>query len=176
MTLRIERVTTPGLTPAVFADIIELCDQAFAESTGPYFAAIGAGEHLLAWRDQILVSHLMWVTRWLQPAGFRPLRTAYLEMVATARDFQHQGLATRLVEQIPSLAADFEVAALSPATESVYQRLGWKYWRGPLSARRGGDLTRSPDDRVMLLPLSQTPSDLDWDSGLSIEWRAGEVW
>jgi hypothetical protein len=33
----------------------------------------------------------------------------------------------------------------------------------------------TPDERVMILSLPQTPS-LDLDLPLSVEWREGEVW
>ncbi len=176
MTLRIDRLPTGMLTSAVWSALIPLCDAAFHEDTGPYFAAIGPGEHLLTWSGSTLVSHLMWVPRWLQPAGHPPMRTAYVEMVATAGPHRGRGHATRLLEMFPPLVVDFELAALSPATEGLYQRLGWRYWRGPLSTRRDDRITPDPEERVMLLPLPRTPSDLDWDSGLSVEWRAGEVW
>jgi hypothetical protein len=57
----------------------------------------------------------------------------------------------------------------------LYARLGWRFWRGPLSARKDGILTLTPGERVMILPLSLTP-ELDLELPLSIEWRDGEVW
>src|SRR5262245_27247487 len=98
MTLQIERSSTTSLAPATFAAIIELCDAAFAEETGPYFGAIGPGEHLLGWAGSELVSHLMWVPRWLQPQGLPPLRTAYVEMVATVAAGRNRGYATALLQ------------------------------------------------------------------------------
>jgi hypothetical protein len=61
--LRIERLSTDALSPAVARAVRELCDAAYAEPMASYFQAIGSGEHLLGWYDDTLVSHLMWVPR-----------------------------------------------------------------------------------------------------------------
>ena len=171
----IERNTTAELSPATFADVLRLCDAAYAAPIAPYLASIGAGEHLLGRVGGVLVSHLMWVTRWLQPGGSRPLRTAYVELVATAPTEQRRGYATRLLRALPPLIEDYDLAALSPATDRPYVWLGWRYWRGPLATRKGGHLLPDPDERVMIRPLPQTPA-LDVDLPLSVEWRSGEVW
>jgi hypothetical protein len=140
-----------------------------------YFKAIGPGEHLLAWLGDQLVSHLMWVTRTLEPGAGPPLRTAYVELVATPPAFQRQGYASSLLENFPAQVTDFDLAALSPASENLYVRLGWTYWQGPLYVRTGGRLEATPGEEVMILRLPSTPS-LDTSLPLSIEWRPGEVW
>jgi GNAT superfamily N-acetyltransferase len=157
------------------AAVHALCDAAYGTVTAPLFASLGSGEHLLGLRQGALVCHLMWVTRWLQPAGQPALRTAYVEMVATTPAAQRQGYASALLEHLVPLVSDYQLAALCPATEHLYARLGWRFWRGPLSARKDGGIVATPDERVMILPLVETPS-LDLDSPLSVEWRRGEVW
>jgi hypothetical protein len=67
------------------------------------------------------------------------------------------------------------LAALSPATDTLYARLGWCYWRGPLAVRHGGRLVPTGHERIMILPLARTPA-LDDTQALSVEWRPGEVW
>ena len=153
----------------------KLCDAAYATNTAPFFESLGPGEHLLGWRDGTLVSHLIWVPRWLQPRGQRMLRTAYVEMVATAPDQQRQGHASELLTYFVSQVPDFDVGALCPATEGLYARLGWLFWGGPLFARQDNRLVPTPEERVMILPLQPTPV-LDLSLPLSIEWRPGEVW
>jgi aminoglycoside 2'-N-acetyltransferase I len=153
----------------------ELCDTAYDVDTAGYFEALGPGEHLLGLHDGALVSHLMWVTRWLQVGAAPPLRTAYVEMVATAPAEQRHGYATALLERFVPHVGDYDVAALCPATDNLYARLGWRFWRGPLAARKDGKLFATPDERVMLLGLPRTPA-LDFDQPLSVEWRRGEVW
>lgn len=140
-----------------------------------YFEAIGPGEHLLGWRGGVLVSHLMWVTRWLRTGEGALMRTAYVELVATRPRLQGQGYATALLEHFPSQVTDFDLAALSPATETLYTRLGWRFWRGPLAVRTAQGLVPTPEEEVMVLLLPRSPT-LDLDAPLSVEWRPGEVW
>jgi aminoglycoside 2'-N-acetyltransferase I len=173
--LTIQRFATPHLQPATRAEVIALCNAAYREPMERYLEAIGPGEHLLGIRHGELVSHLMWVTRWLQPAGMQPMRTAYMELVATAPHAQGQGYATRLVQEFPRLIPEFSLAALSPSRDGLYARLGWQYWRGPLAVRSQGRLVPTPKERIMVLRLPGTPS-LDDTQMLSVEWRPGEVW
>ena len=140
-----------------------------------YFDAVGPGEHLLGWEDGRLASHLMWVTRWLQVRDGPLLRTAYVELVATTPAMQRRGYATALLEYIPLQVTDFDLAALSPAPDALYARLGWGFWRGPLAMRTADGLEPTPDEEVMVLKLPRTPV-LDLEAPLSIEWRPGEVW
>ena len=173
--LVIERKSSATLTPKLTHALHDLCDAAYQTPTAQFFESLGPGEHLLGFQEGVLVSHLMWVTRWLEPDGGRSLRTSYVEMVATAPDAQRRGYASALLEQFPSCVGDYELAALCPATEGLYARLGWRFWRGPLFARKDGRVVATPEERVMTLTLPRTPV-LDLDLPLSVEWRPGEVW
>lgn len=174
--LRIECIGSDGLPAGELAAIVAMCELAYEEPLSALFASYGPGTHLIGRRDGLVVSHLMWVTRWLQPAGMAPLRTAYIEMVASHPAHQGQGYATRLMKQVPGwLENAFELAALCPADTSLYSRLDWVFWRGPLYVRLDGRLLPTPDERVMILPLDKTPA-LNLDAGLSAEWRTGELW
>jgi len=172
---KVERVNSSQMSSAIRAEVERLCDAAYATDTARFFKSLGPGEHLLGRSDGTIVSHLMWITRWLQPAGRSPLRTAYIEMVATAPAVQGQGYASTLLSHFPSQVEDFELAALCPATEGLYARLGWRFWQGPLAARKAGRVVQTPGERVMILRLRDTPP-LDLNCSLSVEWRAGEVW
>jgi aminoglycoside 2'-N-acetyltransferase I len=103
--------------------------------------------------------------------------TAYIEFVATRPDHQGNGYATRVMECLMNaIPHDYELSALSPAETGLYERLGWRFWRGPLYIRMpGGELTPTPEERVMILELPGRPQ-LQLDAALSAEWRAGEVW
>ena len=173
--LTIEQVPSADLGADRMDEVRRLCDAAYGEATGPYFEAIGAGVHLLGLREGELVSHLMWVTRWLEPEGTRPLKAAYVEQVATRPAEQGRGYATRLLEALAPRLSDFELGALCPATDGLYLRVGWRYWRGPLFVRQEGSRIPTPDERVMILDLPRTPA-LNLDGPLSVEWRPGEVW
>jgi GNAT superfamily N-acetyltransferase len=161
--LNIEHCATADLLPRTRAAIQALCEAAYREPMTPFLVDIGPGDHLLGWLGETLVSHLMWVTRWLQPAGWPALRTAYVELVATDPTAQRLGYSTQLLESFPSRVQD------------LYTRLGWRLWRGPLAVREGSALLPTPEDRVMVLDLPRTPK-LDETSPLSGEWRPGEVW
>jgi GNAT superfamily N-acetyltransferase len=173
--LRIQAIASADLPVAIRTAIVTLCDGAYGEPLAWYFDDIGPGEHLIGWQDGRVVSHLMWVRRELQPAGGNPLRTAYVELVATAPDAQGRGYATRLLEAFPTFVESYDLAALSPATEHLYARLGWRFWRGPLSIRTDAGLVPTPDEQIMILRLPRTPP-LDDTAPLSAEWRPGEVW
>ncbi len=49
-----------------------------------------------------------------------------VECFATNPVEQRHGYASRLLEALPPRLADFELAALCPATEGLYQRLEWR--------------------------------------------------
>lgn len=157
-------------------EVIALCDAAYEEETARYFADIGAGWHLLGRVDGVLVAHLMFVTRTLQPADGSMLRTAYVELVATHPAHQGRGHASALLRAVPALVADFDLAALSPSDEGFYARLGWTPWRGPLLVRTAGGVEPTPEETIMILRTPRTPATLDLDGALSVEWRPGEVW
>jgi GNAT superfamily N-acetyltransferase len=173
--LAIERASSAALGPGMSAALRMLCDAAYNADMGPNLRDIGPGEHLLGLVNGVLVSHLMWVTRWLQPGESPPLRTAYVEMVATAPHAQRRGYASALLEYFVPQVGDYQLAALSPATPNLYARLGWTFWRGSLTVRHETRVLPAPEERVMILPLLLTPA-LDLDLPLSIEWRPGEVW
>jgi len=171
----IEHVPTGTLTAETAASIYALCDAAYGCATRPLFAELGNGDHLLARRGDELVAHLMWVSRWLEPEGRPALETGYVEMVATDPSEERRGHATMLLRHLVPYLSDYQLAALCPATDTLYTRLGWRFWRGPLFTRKDGRWIPTPDERVMILPLPRTPA-LDLDLPLSVEWRPGEVW
>src|SRR4051794_6339642 len=175
MAFTIERVTGSAMLAETRAALLAMCDAAYGEPMRPYLDDIGPGEHLLGLCDGVPVSHLMWVTRRLQPAGMAPLLTAYVELVATAPEAQGRGYATRLLEAVPGLVAEYDLVALSPATEGLYPRRGGRFGRGPLSIRTEPGLMPPPDEQIMVLRLPRTPPPDD-PLPLSAEWRPGEVW
>jgi len=122
-----------------------------------------------------MVSHAMWVTRWLQPNNQSPLRTAYVEMVATEPEFQQRGFATAVMCQLASAFHDFELGCLSPAEPMLYEKLGWVFWQGSLFIRTQDGLISTPACSIMILRLPKTAS-LDITLPLSAEWREDELW
>jgi aminoglycoside 2'-N-acetyltransferase I len=173
--LDIEIVSSEALSDADLDEVRQLCSEAYAEDFAPILERLGPGQHVLGRRKGNLVSHAMWVTRMLQPTSLPPLRTAYVEAVATAPAFQKRGYASEVLRRLEREIQDFELGALSPSTAPFYERLGWISWRGPLLIRRGRVLELTPDETVMVLRLPGTPT-LDLDEPLSAEWRRGELW
>jgi aminoglycoside 2'-N-acetyltransferase I len=173
--LDIEVVPTDGLSARDLDEVRALCTAAYDEDFFRILELLGPGCHLLGRVEGSLVTHAMWVTRMLQPASLEPLRTAYLEAVATDPAHQRRGHASALLRRLPEEIADFDLAALCPSDAAFYQRLGWEAWRGPLLIRRGRVLEATPDETVMVLRLPRTPP-LDLDEPLSAEWRRGELW
>ncbi len=158
------------------SDVINLCARAYEEDFEPLFRTFTGATHILAHLEGALVSHALWVTRWLQPRGLPILRTAYIEAVATEKAFRGLGYATQVMQQVAQEISAFELGGLSPADTTLYAHLGWEFWRGPLSIRTDRGLLPTPNEQVMILRLPATPSSLDLDASLSAEWREGELW
>ena len=173
--LELRTVPSVALQPAERARVIALCSQAYEEDFAPYLEQLTGGTHLLAYRGNELVSHAMWVIRWLQPAGLDSLRTAYVEAVATAPAWQGRGFGRAVMRRLQQAITDFTLGALSPSDPAWYAPLGWELWRGPLSIRTPAGSSATPDEQVMILRLPGTPP-LNLEAGLSAEWRAGELW
>jgi aminoglycoside 2'-N-acetyltransferase I len=122
-----------------------------------------------------LISHALWITRRLQINAGPILRTAYVEAVATDEKFRGRGFATAIMQRLAEEIQDYEIGGLSPADTTLYARLGWEFWQGPLFTRAKDGLVPNPGEAVMILRLPNTP-DIDLYAPLSIEWQKGEVW
>jgi aminoglycoside 2'-N-acetyltransferase I len=81
------------------------------------------------------------------------------------------------MRHLASHITDFELGALCPDDKAVslYSRLGWQFWRGPLAIRTSDALKPTPDAWLMVLFLPNTPS-LDLGAPLSAEWRPFDLW
>jgi aminoglycoside 2'-N-acetyltransferase I len=157
-------------------EIISLCNRAYEENMASLFETFVNATHILGYCEGELVSHALWVTRYLQ-AGTNPImRAAYIEAVATEADYRKRGFASSIMNHLIDEIQDYELAALSPFSVEFYRRLGWELWSGPLFIRKNEKLLASPDDEeVMIFRLPKTPP-LDLNAPLSAEWRAGEPW
>jgi aminoglycoside 2'-N-acetyltransferase I len=168
---------TEELNAETRASIIHVCRTAHQEDdfTRLFSYIPSGGIHVLAYREQELVSHAVATTRWLQPEGLPLLRTAYIDAVATLPAYQDQGIGSTLMRHLATVIADFEIACLETDRVSFYARLGWEVWRGPLAGRRATELLPTPDQKgIMILRLARTPA-LDLDSLLVIEYD-GRIW
>jgi aminoglycoside 2'-N-acetyltransferase I len=173
--LKVEVVHAGQLAPEHMTEIHALCNRAYDANLEPLFQTFTDATHVIGWWGPTIVSHAMWVTRWLQPGGQPPLRTAYVEMVATEPQFQGRGFASAVMRRLASAIDDYELGGLSPAEPMLYTKLEWVFWQGPLSIRIKDGLISTPEGQVMILQLPKTPS-LDLALPLSAEWRDGELW
>jgi aminoglycoside 2'-N-acetyltransferase I len=124
-----------------------------------------------------IVAHAAVVERELHVDG-RPLRTAYVEAVATAANRQRSGFGTLVMTDVTAYIGErFELGALGTGLHGFYERLGWRTWAGPTSVRTSEGTRRTPGEDGYLLVLSTPLSPrLDVTAPISCDWRAGDVW
>ena len=168
---------TEELNADTRASITHLCVTAHQEEDFQnLFSYLPAdGLHFLAYQGQVLVSHAVVTTRWLQPEGQPMLRTAYVDAVATLPLYQNRGIGTTLMRHLASAITNYEIACLETESASFYTKLGWEEWRGPLAGRKVEEIIPTPDQTgIMILRLPHTPP-LDLDMALTIEYD-GRIW
>jgi len=110
--------------------------------------------------------------------GGTPLRTGYVEAVATAPSHERRGLGTSVMRDVGTYISErFELGALGTGSHGFYERLGWVAWAGPSSVRMPDGERRTPDDDPYIMVL-RTPSSppLDITAPISCDWRPGDVW
>ena len=175
--LYIQVVASSLLSTQQKDEICQLCRRVYQEEFADFWANLPDSMHVLGYLDGELVTHAAWVLRWLQPAGQLPLRTAYVEAVATDLPQQRHGYATQVMQRLQAEIVDYELGGLSenPDVRHWYARLGWESWQGPLSIRSEQGILPTPQDHCMILRLPKTPF-LQLNLGLSAEWRPGELW
>ena len=127
--------------------------------------------------DGEIVCHAAVVERelWMND---RPLRTGFVEAVATNPDRQGQGLGSLVMGQVNAIIRDgFELGALGTGSNGFYERLGWVTWQGPTFVRTVAGLQRTPDEDggIMVLETPTSPT-LDLRASISCDWRPGDVW
>ncbi|HEY5521211.1 MAG TPA: GNAT family N-acetyltransferase [Candidatus Limnocylindrales bacterium] len=178
----IHELATEQLTAQQIADVRELLWSAFASNRHGGFSeqdwqhALGGTHFVLEVGDRI-VSHAAVVVRTLHVAGV-PIRTGYVEAVATAPAEQGRGYGTVLMRSVNALIErDFELGALSTGSHGFYERLGWRIWQGPSSALTAQGEIATPDEHggILYLLTSSSPR-LDPGAPIACEWRAGDVW
>jgi aminoglycoside 2'-N-acetyltransferase I len=178
----VRRLPTDRLTPEELAQIRDLLWAAFPPgeeefSENDWQHAVG-GQHFIAEVDGAIGSHASVVERELHVGG-HPVRTGYVEAVATSPKLQGRGLGSAVMEAVNAhIVADYELGALGTGAHAFYERLGWQTWRGPTFVRTDGGQRRTPDEDgdILVLPTPTSPTPLDLDAPLSCDWRPGDVW
>lgn len=179
---RLRRLPTEKLTTDEVAAIRDLLAAAFGPGDEDRFTeddwqhAIG-GIHFVLDLGGDVGAHASVVERELHVDG-RPLRTGYVEAVATAPSLQGTGLGTRVMREVGSFIDHrFELGALGTGSHRFYQRLGWVTWEGPSSVRTptGEQPTPDEDGYIMVLRTRSSPP-LDLTAPITCDWRPGDVW
>jgi aminoglycoside 2'-N-acetyltransferase I len=180
---RLRRLATAELSDDERRALRALLDAAFHEpdpeerfSDDDWEHALG-GTHVLLDLDGEIVAHASVVEREIHADG-RPLRTGYVEAVATSPDRQGQGLGTIVMTEITAIVRDgFELGALGTGAQHFYERLGWRVWPGPTSVRApGGDRRTTADDGFVMVLRTPTTPPLDDTGPISCDWRPGDAW
>ena len=179
--MAVRRVPTDRLTKADIVRLRELLwsafppgDEGFSEDDWQH--ALG-GVHFFVEVAGEVVSHASVVERELQMAD-QPIRTGYVEAVATAPRFQRRGYGSSVMHEVNAhIREAFELGALGTGEHGFYERLGWQAWRGPTLVRTDAGPRRTPDEDgfILVLPTPTSPP-LDLDAPLSCDWRPGDVW
>jgi GNAT superfamily N-acetyltransferase len=177
MSLQITVISINNLLSSQRQEIINVCTEAHEQDFTPILALFPDATHVLAHLEDKLVSHACWVTRWLQPDGLPPLKTAYIEAVATAPAYQGRGIGSQVMQRVAAEIQNYTLGALSPAHAHIgfYKRLGWEIWPGSKAIRTSNTVIETPDENIMILRTTQTPL-LNIHAAITAEWREGELW
>ncbi len=173
------RVLTSGeLTAELVAQVRAVLQRAFGDELAEedWQHALG-GWHVLAERDAEVVAHAAVVPRELHVEGV-PLRTGYVEAVATEPALQRGGLGSAVLATATRLVQDhFELGALSTGVHGFYERAGWERWQGPVFVRAAAGPVRRPDEdgAVMVLRFGRSAT-IALTAPISCEPRAGDDW
>jgi aminoglycoside 2'-N-acetyltransferase I len=179
---RLRQVRTDELGSTEIAEIRTMLIIAFGEEPEERLTdedwdhALG-GSHFILDIDGEVVAHAAVVEREIRVGG-RPLRTGYVEAVATATDRQGRGLGTIVMTAVDEhIRQHFELGVLGTGSQHFYERLGWRSWRGPSTVRWPDGLRATPDDDGYLMVLDTPASPpLDLDGPIECDWRPGDSW
>ena len=181
--LRLRRLATPELTLGEVEVIRAMMEVAFGlEGEEERFSeddwqhALG-GVHFVLELDGEIVAHAAVVERRLSIGGL-PLRTGYVEAVATSPDRQGLGLGSIVMTDVTEYVRQgFELGGLGTGRQSFYGRLGWQIWAGPSAVRTAVGEQPTPDDDGYIMVLgTPTSPPIDLGAPITCEWRPGDVW
>jgi aminoglycoside 2'-N-acetyltransferase I len=169
---------TAELDRGTLGAVRSLLDAAFAGSfsDADWDHALG-GVHALAWEGDLLVAHAAVVGRRLLHAG-RALRTGYVEAVAVRADRRGRGHGAAVLGAVERVVRGAYLLGALSATDAgarLYERRGWRRWRGPTFALTPEGVVRTGDDDGSVHVL-EAEAALDLDGQLTCDWRDGAVW
>lgn len=178
MDATVDRFRTNAAPAGVLAEARLLCDRAFDGdfSDADWNHALG-GWHAIVTVDGDIVAHGAVVTRQLL-VGDRPIRTGYVEAVATDPDRQRTGHGTAVMRELGAIIeVAYDLGALATSSHRFYERLGWERWRGPTYVDDGQHRIRTQDEDNGIMVLRFGPSlGVDRTDAIACEARPGDDW
>lgn len=180
--LHLRRLATTELTAPEVAAIRALLDEAFGLDEEERFTdadwdhAVG-GLHFVTDLDGQIVAHASVVEREIH-VGDRPLRTGYVEAVATAVERQGVGIGSMLMADVTAWIRErYQLGVLGTGRHHFYERLEWQTWVGPSFVRTADGTHRTPDEDGYILVLrTPTSPPFELTEPISCDWRPGDVW
>ena len=151
-------------------------DEEHAFTDDDWAHSIG-GLHFVLDLDGQIVTHASVVERELHVDG-QPLRTGYVEAVATAPAHHGVGHGSQVMEAVTAhIRARFELGGLGTDRHHFYERLGWLTWQGPAFVRGPDGPERTIEEEGYILVLrTPTSPPFELTGAISCEWRSGDVW
>jgi len=181
MTVTVRRATTSELAPREIDVLRRMMAAAWKSNDGTFTDSDWehgtGGIHVLVEEGGEILSHGSVVVRRLEIDAV-PVRTGYVEAVATWPEQQRRGYASLVMGEIDEIIrSQYPLGGLSTPVPGFYERLGWELWRGPTFVRTATGTERTPDDDggIMVLRTPTSP-ELDLSGTITCEWREGDVW
>ena len=152
-------------------NIIKLCSNAFNEDFHPYMKNFVGATQILGYYEDNLVSHVLWLDRWIRIENKPLLKTAFLDAVAVDKKYRKRGFASIMMTRLAGEITKYDRAVLTTNSPDYYIHLGWKSWQGLVYFQRDdGRTTPLNNSTLMVLFLPGTPA-LDLNEPLTIEWH-----
>ena len=134
--MRIEIVPRHALASARYCEALELCVHAYDadEDIVCIMRQFDRSTHvLLIDAHERLVSHALWIERWLIHRANR-IRSAYVELVATDPKHQRHGHASAVMRALGQAFVGFDIGALSPSDPAFMPDLDGRHGAGRCSS------------------------------------------
>jgi aminoglycoside 2'-N-acetyltransferase I len=177
----LRRALTEELSTQEVAALILLFDAAWRNKSSVFTAedqehAFG-GMHFLMEEDGQILSHASVHPRDIH-VGETPVKTGYVEAVATLPKHQGKGHASTVMQEVGVfLGENYQLGGLSTGIPGFYERFGWQVWEGPTFCRTHRGLERTEDDDgSVLVKLTPASLKLDLTDLISCETRSGDAW
>ena len=132
---KVEVIESQDLNHVRLAELRLLLEAAFPNqfSDSDWEHTMG-GHHIVLTIDGAMAAHVAVVERTLHAAG-RPIRTGYVESVATLPEFQNGGHGSNVMRTATGfIRGEYDFGALSTGSWDFYERLGWERWLGRRSS------------------------------------------